>query len=104
VYFSGLGIAYAQQGRYPSAIAAYKKSLVLDPKNQFALMQLGLALAFTGDDEEAAVTIRKSIIVAIANNEKSGAETGLNALTSLGLDSQLSKDDMQALQERIRKL
>lgn len=104
VYFSGLGIAYAQQGRYPSAIAAYKKSLELDPKNQFALMQLGMALAFAGDDEEAAATIRKSIIVAIANNEKSNAESGLNALASLGLDSQLSRDDLQALQERIRKL
>ena len=104
VYFSGLGLAYAQQGRYSLAITAYKKSLELDPKNQFALMQLGMALAFTGDDEKAAVTIRKSIIVAIASNEKSSAESGLNALTSLGLDSQLSRDDMQALQERIRKL
>jgi Flp pilus assembly protein TadD len=104
VYYSGLGIAYAQQGRYPLAIAAYQKSLELEPNNQFALMQLGLAQAFAGADDEAAVTIRKSIIIAIAHNEKSSAESGLNALTSLGLDSQLARDDLQALQERIRKL
>lgn len=104
VYYSGVGIAYAQQGRYSLAIAAYEKSLELDPRNQFTLMQLGMAQAFSGDDEEAASTIRRGIIVAIANNEKSGAENGLNALTSLGLEKQLSKDEMQALQDRIRKL
>ncbi len=104
VYYSGLGIAYAQQGRYPLAIAAYQKSLELSPNNQFTLMQLGLSQAFAGADDEAAVSIRKSIIIAIAHNEKSSAENSLNALTSLGLDSQLTTDDLQTLQDRIKKL
>ncbi len=104
VYFSGLGIAYAQQGNYPLAVAAYQKSLELDAENTFALLQLGMAQAFAGDEEEAADTIRRSIIIAIANNEKASAENGLNALSSLGLDSQLSQDELRLIQEKVRKL
>ncbi len=104
IYYTGLGLAYAQEGLYPLAIAAYRKSLEHEPVNQFTLMQLGMAQAFAGENEEAAVTIRKSIIVAIANNERSSAENSLNVLNSLGLDSQLTEDDLLALQERIKKL
>lgn len=104
VYFSGLGIAYAKQGNYPLAVAAYQKSLELDPANTFALLQLGMAQAFAGDEEEAADTIRRSIIIAIANNEKASAENGLNALSSLGLESQLSQDELRLIQEKVRKL
>jgi tetratricopeptide (TPR) repeat protein len=104
VYFSGLGIAYAQQGTYALAVAAYQKSLELDPANSFTLLQLGMAQAFAGDEEEAADTIRRSIIIAIANNEKASAENGLNALSSLGLESQLSQDELRLIQEKVRKL
>ena len=104
VYFSALGIAYAQQGRYELAVAAYQKSLELDPANTFTLLQLGMAQAFAGDEEEAADTIRRSIIIAIANNEKASAENGLNALSSLGLESQLSQDELRLIQEKVRKL
>jgi Flp pilus assembly protein TadD len=104
VYFSGLGIAYAQQGQYLLAVAAYQKSLALDPANSFTLLQMGMAQAFAGDEEEAAVTIRQSIIAAIANNEKANAENGLNALASLGLESQLSQVELKLIQEKVRKL
>lgn len=104
VYFSGLGIAYAQQGQYPLAVAAYQKSLALDPANSFTLLQMGMAQAFAGDEEEAALTIRQSIIAAIANNEKPNAENGLNALASLGLESQLSQVELKLIQEKVRKL
>lgn len=104
VYFSGLGIAYAQQGKYPLAVAAYQKSLALDPANAFTLLQLGMAQAFAGDEEEAADTIRRSIIIAIANHEKASAENGLNVLASLGLESLLSQDELKLIQEKVRKL
>jgi hypothetical protein len=65
---------------------------------------MGMAQAFGGDEEEAAVTIRKSIIAAIANNEKANAENGLNALASLGLESQLSQVELKLIQEKVRKL
>jgi hypothetical protein len=63
-----------------------------------------MAQAFVGEEEEAADTIRRSIIVAIANNEKASAENGLNALTSLGLEAQLSQDELRLIQEKVRKL
>ena len=104
VYFSGLGIAYAQQGNYPLAVAAYQKSLELDPNNGFTLLQMGMAQAFAGDEETAALSIRRSIILAIANQEKSGAESGLNALASLGLESQISKEELKLIQDKVKKL
>lgn len=104
VYFSGVGIAYSQQGQYLLAVAAYQKSLALDPVNSFTLLQMGMAQAFAGDEQEAAVTIRQSIIAAIANHEKANAENGLNALASLGLESQLSQLELKLIQEKVRKL
>ena len=104
VYFSGLGIAYTQQGKYALAVAAYQKSLELDPANTFTLLQLGMVQAFAGDEEQAADTIRRSIIIAIANYEKASAENSLNALSSLGLDSQLNQEELKLIQEKVRKL
>jgi hypothetical protein len=85
-------------------VTAYQKSLELDPANTFTLLQLGMAQAFAGDEAEAADTIRRGIIVAIANNEKAGAENGLNALSSLGLESRLNQDELKLIQEKVRKL
>jgi Flp pilus assembly protein TadD len=104
VYFSGLGIAYTQQGKYALAVAAYQKSLELDPANTFTLLQLGMVQAFAGDEEQAADTIRRSIIIAIANYEKASAENSLNALSSLGLESQLNQEELKLIQEKVRKL
>jgi hypothetical protein len=78
--------------------------LALDPANAFTLLQLGMAQAFAGDEEEAADTIRRSIIIAIANYEKASAENGLNVLASLGLESLLSQDELKLIQEKVRKL
>ena len=104
VYFSGLGIAYSQQGKYELAIAAYRRSIELDANNQFTLIQLGMAHAFAGQEAQAAKVIRKSIVLSIANNEKNNAESGLNALTSLGLEGQLDQTDLNAIQEKIKNL
>jgi Flp pilus assembly protein TadD len=104
VYFSGLGIAYSQQGQYLIAVAAYQKSLALDPVNSYTQLQMGIAQALAGDEKEAAVTIRQSIITAIANNEKTNAETGLNALASLGLESRLNQVELKLIQEKVGKL
>jgi tetratricopeptide (TPR) repeat protein len=86
VYFTALGLSYSQLGKYGLAIASYKKGLEFAPTDSFALLQLGMAQAFDGNEEEAAITIRKSMIAAIANSEKASAEKSLTALQSLGLD------------------
>ncbi len=68
------------------------------------LLQLGMVQAFAGDEEQAADTIRRSIIIAIANYEKASAENSLNALSSLGLESQLNQEELKLIQEKVRKL
>jgi ABC-type molybdate transport system permease subunit len=67
-------------------------------------LQFGVAQAFAGDDEGAAKTIRQSIISAIANNERASAEKSLSVLYSLGLDNQLSSEDLRVIKERIQQL
>jgi Flp pilus assembly protein TadD len=104
VYFTALGLSYSQQGKYALAIAAYTKALELTPDDSFALLQLGMAQSFEGDEEEAALSIRKSIVVAIASNERASAEKSLVALQSLGLENRISAEDLQALKERIHRL
>lgn len=104
VYFTALGLSYSQQGKYGLAIASYKKGLEFAPTDSFALLQLGMAQAFDGNEEEAALTIRKSMIAAIANSEKASAEKSLTALQSLGLDNQLSGEDLRAIKDRIQRL
>lgn len=104
VYFTALGLSYAQQGKYGLAIASYKKGLEFAPADSFALLQLGMTQAFAGDEEDAALTIRQSMIAAIANNERGSAEKSLTALQSLGLDNQLSTEDLRVIKERIQRL
>ena len=44
------------------------------------------------------------MIAAIANNERASAEKSLTALQSLGLDTQLSAEDLRAIKDRIQRL
>jgi Flp pilus assembly protein TadD len=104
IYFTTLGFSYSQQGKFELALAAYKKALEFSPNDSFALLQFGVAQAFAGDDEGAAKTIRQSIISAIANNERASAEKSLSVLYSLGLDNQLSSEDLRVMKERIQQL
>ena len=104
VYFTALGLSYSQQGKYGLAIASYKKALEFSPTDPFALLQLGMTQAFDGDEGAAALTIRQSMIAAIANNERASAEKSLTALQSLGLDNQLSAEDLRAIKDRIQRL
>lgn len=60
--------------------------------------------AFDGDEGEAALTIRQSMIAAIANNERASAEKSLTALQSLGLENQLPTEDLRAIKDRIQRL
>lgn len=104
VYFTALGLSYSQQGQYALAIASQKKALALAPNDQFALLQLGMALAFADDEMQAAIVIRKSIILAIANNERASAVRSMNALQSLGLENQFTAEEFSAIQEKIQTL
>lgn len=104
VYFTALGLSYSQLGKYGLAIASYKKALEFAPADPFVLLQLGMTQAFDGDESTAALTIRQSMIAAIANSERASAEKSLTALRSLGLDTQLSAEDLRAIKDRIQRL
>jgi len=57
--WSDLGFAYAMFGRYPDAIAAYRKSLQLEPDAVFTHEILGEALLLAGDSTVALAEMQR---------------------------------------------
>ena len=53
IYFLHLGSAYLNTGQYEEAITAYKKALIGEPDNLFALLGLVATYSFLGRNEEA---------------------------------------------------
>ena len=104
LHFSALGLAYNQTGRHAMAAAAFTKSLELDKDNPFSLLQLGLAHLGMDDEVEAARIVRKSMIVSIAVNDAAGARRSLNLFKAMNLNTQISEEELEAIEERIKKL
>ncbi len=59
---SNLGIAYAQQKKFPEAIQAYGQALALDPENANVLTNLGLAYMKTSRPKEASEQFARALI------------------------------------------
>jgi tetratricopeptide (TPR) repeat protein len=59
---SNLGIAYAQQKKFPEAIQAYGQALALDPDNATTLINLGLAYMKTNKPKEASAQFARSLM------------------------------------------
>ena len=59
---SNLGIAYAQQQKFPEAIQAYGQALALDPENANVLINLGLAYMKTNRPKEASAQFARSLM------------------------------------------
>jgi tetratricopeptide (TPR) repeat protein len=59
---SNLGIAYAQQKRFPEAIQAYGQALALDPDNATVRINLGLAYMKTDRPKEASAEFARSLM------------------------------------------
>ncbi len=59
---SNLGIAYAQQKKFPEAIQAYGQALALDPDNATTLINLGLAYMKTNRPKEASAQFARSLM------------------------------------------
>jgi len=59
---SNLGIAYAQQQKFPEAIQAYGQALALDPDNATTLINLGLAYMKTNRPKEASAQFARSLM------------------------------------------
>lgn len=56
-----LGLSYRQQGRYPEAIKAMRKSVELEPKNIMGRVNLGWTLHLAGNEPAAAKSLLEAI-------------------------------------------
>jgi tetratricopeptide (TPR) repeat protein len=59
--YLNLGLTLGPQGKHAEAVAAFRKSLELDSKNDVAHYSLGLDLSFTGQLDEAVSASRKAV-------------------------------------------
>jgi hypothetical protein len=100
-YFTAMGVAYNQLGSYDRAVAALDKSLQLEPGRPYAHVQIGVAYAGAGDDAAAARALRQAAVLSLAAADRVGAAKALRTLQAMGLESQLSAEELDALESRI---
>ena len=103
-YFTAMGVAYNQVGSYDRAVAALSKSLQLEPGRSYVYLQIGVAYAVIGDDSAAAQALRQGIVLSLANNDYRTASKAMRTLKSMGLEDQLSAEDLEAIVKRIATL
>lgn len=103
-YFTALGVAYNQLGSYDRAVAALGKSLELEPGRSYVHLQIGVAHAGNGDDDAAARALRQSAVLGVAEADHRAAHKAVQTLRSMGLESQLNPDELDALEKRIAAL
>jgi tetratricopeptide (TPR) repeat protein len=99
-----MAVAYNQLGSYDRALAAITKSVELEPGRPHSYLQMGMAYAGLGDDDAAAGALRRSIVISLADNDYRRASNTMRTLKSMGLESQLTSDDLEVLEKRIATL
>jgi tetratricopeptide (TPR) repeat protein len=99
-----MGVAYNQLGSYDRAVAALAKSLQLESGRPYVHLQMGVAYAGIGDDEAAAQALRQGVVLSLADNDYQTASKAMRTLKSMGLEGQLSSEDLGALEKRIATL
>ena len=103
-HFTAMAVAYNQLGSYDRALAAITKSVELEPGRPHSYLQMGMAYAGLGDDDAAAGALRRSIVISLADNDYRRASNTMRTLKSMGLESQLTSDDLEVLEKRIATL
>lgn len=75
----GLAMEYKKAGRFPDAVAQFKKALELDPNYVAAYMHCGLAQREAGQIDEAKATLQQGLQVAqrIGNGHAAGEISGI---------------------------
>ncbi len=66
-YWLDQGGLLSTYGNYPAAIRAYEKALELEPSNNEALFNLGVANAEVGDYQKAIALIDKALVLSADN-------------------------------------
>ena len=85
-------------------MAALAKSLQLESGRPYVYLQMGVAYAGIGDDEAAAQALRQGVVLSLADGDHRGASKAIRTLKSMGLESQLTSEDLEALDKRIATL
>jgi protein O-mannosyl-transferase len=86
-----LGLAFAGKGRFADAVEYYKKCLEIDPSNDLAYYDLGIAYACTGKNNLAAEQVQKLKI--IGESEKaSSLENVINKIRPM-IDAETQQKD-----------
>ncbi len=104
LYFTALGLAYNQLGNYEYALASLTRSLYIESDNPYALIQQAIAYVGVGDEAEAAVTLKKSMVLSIIARDHRNASRALSIFKSMNLTEQISPEELNALEIKIASL
>ena len=104
LYFTALGLAYNQLGNYEYALASLTRSLYIESDNPYALIQQATAYVGVGDEAEAAVTLKKSMVMSIIAKDHRNANRALSIFKSMNLTEQISPEELNALEIKIGSL
>ena len=104
MYFTAMGVVYNQIGDHAMAVAALTKSLSIQSDNAYALIQLGVANVGIGDDVEAAMALKKSMVLSIIAKDRRNAGRALSIFKSMDLIEQITPEELTALELKISSL
>lgn len=104
MYFTALGLAYNQLGNHEYALASLTRSSKIEPDKPYALMQQSIAYFGVGDEAEAAVTLKKCMVLSIIAKDHRNASRALSIFKSMDLMEQMSPEELNALEIKIGSL
>ena len=104
MYFTALGLAYNQTGNHEYALASLTRSLKIDPDKPYVLMQQEIAYVGIGDETEAAVTLKKCMILSIIARDHRNASRALSIFKSMNLMDEISPEELNAIETKINGL
>ena len=93
MYFTALGLAYNQLGNHEYALASLSRSLNIDPDKPYVLMQQAIAYVGVGDEPEAAVTLKKCMVLSIIAKDHRNASRALSIFKSMDLMEQITPEE-----------
>ena len=104
MYFTALGLAYNQLGNHEYALASLTRSLKIESDKPYVLMQQAIAYVGVGDEAEAAVTLKKCMVLSIIAKDHRNASRALSIFKSMNLIEQMSPEELNALEIKIGSL
>jgi Flp pilus assembly protein TadD len=104
VYFTALGLAYNQLGRHEFALASLTRSLQLEPDKPYVLIQQAIAYVGAGEEAEAAVALKKCMVLSIIANDPRNAKRALSIFKSMDLSDHTTSEELMAYEIKINSL